>query len=102
MVKHLDNIMNYKSEDPNHAPTNERLQQFSYFLDKDDYNKFFVWVDFDTSELRWDFYNAPKFYERGKKRPFTRFKPLNALLLINAPANELNLLNRHNLMQKLR
>ena len=70
MVKHLDNIMNYKADDPLTAPTNERLQQFSFFLEKDDYHKFFVWVDFETMELRWDFTNAPKFYDRGKKLPF--------------------------------
>ena len=77
MVKHLENIMNWKGEDPRMAPTNERLQQFSYFLDKEEYSKFFVWVDFETMELRWDFYSAPKFYERGKKRPFTSWLDLN-------------------------
>ena len=71
--------MAYKPEEPSCEATNERLEQFSFFLDKEEYNKFFVWVDFETGELRLDFYSAPKFYERGKCR--TRIFDSNRPLL---------------------
>jgi hypothetical protein len=57
-------IMAYKPEESSCEATNERLEQFSFFLDKEEYNKFFVWVDFESGELQMDFYSAPKFYER--------------------------------------
>ena len=71
--------MAYKPEEPSCEATNERLEQFSFFLDKEEYNKFFVWVDFESSELQMDFYSAPKFYERGKCR--TRIFDSNRPLL---------------------
>ena len=71
--------MAYKPEEPSCEATNERLEQFSFFLDKEEYNKFFVWVDFESGELQMDFYSAPKFYERGKCR--TRIFESNRPLL---------------------
>lgn len=71
--------MAYKPEEPSCEATNERLEQFSFFLDKEEYNKFFVWVDFESGELQMDFYSAPKFYERGKCR--TRIFDSNRPLL---------------------
>ena len=68
MLKFLDEIMNYKAEEEATAPTNERLSQFYAFLEKTDYDKFFVWVDFDNGQLRWSFERAPHFYEAGKCR----------------------------------
>ena len=71
--------MAYKPEEPSCEATNERLEQFSFFLDREEYNKFFVWVDFESGELQMDFYSAPKFYERGKCR--TRIFDSNRPLL---------------------
>ena len=71
--------MAYKPEEPSCEATNERLEQFSFFLYKEEYNKFFVWVDFESGELQMDFYSAPKFYERGKCR--TRIFDSNRPLL---------------------
>ena len=66
MLKHLDDLMNYKPDEEATAPTNERLSRFYQFLEKQDYSKFFVWVDFENPELLTDFYKAPLFYEAGK------------------------------------
>ena len=66
MVKFLDELMNYKADEEATAPTNERLAQFYHFLEKPDYTKFFVWVEFENPELRWSFERAPLFYEAGK------------------------------------
>jgi len=67
MLKFLDEIMNYKAEEEATAPTNERLSQFVAFLDKPDYSKFFVWVDFNEHYLRWSFERCPQFYEAEPK-----------------------------------
>ena len=66
MLKFLDDIPNYKAEEEATAPTNERLSQFCAFLDKSDYTKFFVWVEFENPELRWSFERCPLYYEAGK------------------------------------
>jgi hypothetical protein len=66
MLKYLDDIMNYKPDEEATAPTNERLARFYAFLEKQDYQKFFVWVDFENPELCSDYYKAPLFYEAGK------------------------------------
>ena len=66
MVKFLDDLMNYKADEEATAPTNTRLVQFYNFLEKSDYSKFFVWVEFENPELRWSFERAPHFYESGK------------------------------------
>ena len=74
MLKFLDDIPNYKAEEEATAPTNERLSQFYAFLEKADYTKFFVWIEFENPELRWSFERCPYFYEAGKSR---RYKILN-------------------------
>ena len=66
MLGFLGDLMNYNAEEERTAPTNERLSQFGAFLDKTDYQKFFVWVDFEDKTLRWSFERAPVFYEAGK------------------------------------
>ena len=66
MLKFLSEIVNYKADEPATAPTNERLSQFMAFLEKPDYTKFFVWVDFNEGDLRWSFERCPQFYEAGK------------------------------------
>ena len=66
MLKYLEDLMNYNPEEEATAPTNERLSRFYHFLEKPDYSKFFVWVDFENPELLTDFYKAPLFYEAGK------------------------------------
>ena len=66
MLKYLDDIMNYKADEEATAPTNERLAKFYSFLEKQDYQKFFVWVDFDNPSLMCDYDKAPLFYEAGK------------------------------------
>ena len=60
------NVNNYKPEEEGTTPTNERLAKFYQFLEKQDYQKFFVWVDFEKPTLESDFYMAPLFYEAGK------------------------------------
>ena len=76
-----DNITNYKSDEEATAPTNERLARFYQFLEKNDYQKFFVWVDFENPTLMTDFYSAPQFYEAGK----FEFNPQITLYQSNAP-----------------
>ena len=72
MLKQLEtNVNNYKPEEEGTAPTNERLAKFYQFLEKQDYQKFFVWVDFENPTLESDFYSAPLFYEAGKCRNYT-------------------------------
>ena len=66
MLGFLGDLMNYNPEEERTAPTNERLAQFYAFLEKSDYTKFFVWVDFEDKTLRWSFERAPQFYEAGK------------------------------------
>ena len=66
MLKFLDDIPNYKADEEATAPTNERLSQFYAFLEKPDYTKFFVWIEFENPELRWSFERAPYYYEAGK------------------------------------
>ena len=66
MLKFLDDIPNYKADEEATAPTNERLSQFYAFLEKTDYTKFFVWIEFENPELRWSFERAPYYYEAGK------------------------------------
>ena len=67
MLKLIEvNVNNYKPEEEGTTPTNERLAKFYQFLEKQDYQKFFVWVDFENPTLESDFYMAPLFYEAGK------------------------------------
>jgi len=66
MLDHLSEIMNYKPEEPGCAPTNDRLIRFYHFLEKPDYQKFFVWVDFEEDVLQSNYDRAPLFYEAGK------------------------------------
>ena len=66
MLKGLAELTNYRADEPGTAPTNERLSQFYAFLEKPDYSKFFVWVDFDAPELRWSFERTPHYYEACK------------------------------------
>ena len=66
MLKYVEEIMNYKADEESTAPTNERLSQFHAFLEKTDYDKFFVWVEFENPELRWSFERAPHYYEASK------------------------------------
>ena len=55
MLRGLTELTNYRADEPETAPTNERLSQFYAFLERSDYSRFFVWVDFDNPELRWSF-----------------------------------------------
>ena len=66
MLKGLAELTNYRADEPGTVPTNERLSQFYAFLEKPDYSKFFVWVDFDAPELRWSFERTPQYYEACK------------------------------------
>ena len=66
MLKFLDDIPNYKADEEATAPTNVRLSQFFAFLEKTDYTRFFVWIEFENPELRWSTDRAPLFYEAGK------------------------------------
>lgn len=47
MLQNVEKITNYSAEEEAMAPTNERLSQFHAFLEKTEYSKFFVWIDFD-------------------------------------------------------
>ena len=69
MLKFLDDVPNYKADEPSTAPTNERLSQFYAFLEKANYTKFFVWIEFKNPELRWSYERCPYFYEAGKFFP---------------------------------
>ena len=73
MLKYLDDIPNYKADEEATAPTNERLSQFYAFLEKPDYTKFFVWIEFDNPELRWSFERCPLYYEAGKSSIYLNF-----------------------------
>ncbi len=47
MLQNVEKITNYSADEESMAPTNERLSQFHAFLEKTEYSKFFVWIDFD-------------------------------------------------------
>ena len=66
MLKNVEEIVNYNAAEEATAPTQERLSQFHLFLEKTDYDKFFVWVEFENPELRWSFERAPYYYEASK------------------------------------
>ena len=66
MLRYLDDLTNYSATEEATAPTQESLGQFMAFLDKKDYTKFFVWIEFEQPALRWSFECCPQFYEAGK------------------------------------
>ena len=74
MLRGLSELTNYRADEPETAPTNERLSQFFAFLERSDYSRFFVWVDFDNPELRWSFERAPHYYEASKYSHLKKFK----------------------------
>ena len=82
MLKFLDDIPNYKADEEATAPTNERLSQFYAFLEKPDYTKFFVWIEFENPELRWSFERAPYYYEAGKSHNENGYDSNQAFLRI--------------------